>query len=141
MTIQQEIQAGDATVFAGRTASGDENYGIYTGTLTQQECIAGDPGIWQADEDGFVDYDLYNHDAVNLHPGQYTLSFTSSESGDHFFDLIEGHIADLRVLRAYAMVDMEDWWGYEEKIVDPDLGVDDYDDGPNLDEAILLTVI
>ena len=45
------------------------------------------------------------------------------------------------VLRAYAMVDMEDWWGYEEKIVDPDLGVDDYDDGPNLDETILLTVI
>lgn len=138
MTIE-ELAAGAVTIFGARNSSGDENYGVYAGKLTDEDIFALTPEIWPADEEG-IDYDLYMNDTRELQPGDYTMSFTSSESGDHFYDLIEGHVTNGRVLRAYAMVGMEDWWGYDRKIEDPNLGVDDYDDGPNLDETIFLKV-
>lgn len=138
MTIQ-ELPAGIVTIFGARNISGDEYYGVYAGKVTDEEIFALDPDAWPADEEG-VDYDLYMNDTLDLKPGKYTVSFTSSDSGDHFYDLIESHVTDDRILRAYAMVDMEDWWSYDEKITDPNLGVDDYDDSPNLDEAILITI-
>lgn len=138
MTIQ-ELPAGIVTIFGARNISGDEYYEVYAGKISDEEIFALDPEAWPADEEG-VDYDLYMNDTLNLNPGNYTVSFTSSESGDHFYDLIEGHVTDDRILRAYAMVDMEDWWSYDTKITDPNLGVDDYDDSPSLDEAILITI-
>lgn len=139
MTIE-ELAAGTITIFGARNSSGDENYGAYAGKLTDEDIFALTPEIWPADEEG-IDYDLYMNDAIELQPGNYTVSFTSSESGDHFYDIIEGHVTDNRVLRAYAMVDMEDWWSYDRKVKDPNLGVDDYSDSPNLDETIFLKVI
>lgn len=145
MTAVQEFEAGYATIFGARNSGGDEYFGVYPGKMTDEEIFALDPDFWgceeAAAEDLDVDYDLYMNQTVELKPGNYTVSFTSSESGDRFFDLIEGHVTDPRVLRAHAMVDMEDWWGYEEKITDPNLGVDDYDDGPNLKEAVLLQIL
>lgn len=140
MATIQELPAGIVTIFGARNIGGDEYFEVHSGKLSDEEIFELNPDCWPADEEG-IDYDLYMNDKRELKPGNYTVSFTSSESGDRFYDLIEGHVTDDRVLRAYAMVEMEDWWGYEEKITDPNLGVDDYDDGPNLKEAILLTVV
>ncbi|MBC9704819.1 MAG: hypothetical protein H9W81_07565 [Enterococcus sp.] len=139
MTVQN-LPAGTTTIFGARNMGGDENYGVYPGKLTDEEIFALEPDYWPAYDDGFIDYDLYMNATVELTAGDYTASFTSSEAGDHFHDLIEGHVTDERILRAYAMVGSEDWWEYDQKITDPNLGVDDYDYGPNIKETILITV-
>lgn len=145
MTAVQELEAGYATIFGARNSGGDEYFGVFPGKMTDEEIFALDPDFWGCEEaaadDLDVDYALYVNHAAKLQPGDYTVSFTSSESGDRFFDLIEGHVSDPRVLRAYAMAEMEEWWGYEGKISDPNLGVDEYDDGPNLEEAFFLKVL
>lgn len=141
MTRTEELKPGIATIFAGRNMGGDENYGVYSGEVEDEDIFALEPEYWPAYEDGFIDYALYVTDTVVLEPGDYTVSFTSSDSGDYFFDLIEGHVTDPRILRAHAIQDSEDWWSYEGKITDPNLGVDDFEYSPNLDETIFLKVL
>ena len=136
----QEFETGPVTFFAGRNEGGDESYEVHAGKKEDEEIFALNPSQWQADEDGYVDYALYVHETMALAPGEYTVSFTSSDSGDYFYDLIEGHVTDPRILRAYAIQDSEGWWNYDGKVIDPNHGVDDFEYGPNLDEAILIKI-
>lgn len=139
MTKIQELKTGAITIFAGRNMAGGENYDVYSGNLTDEEIFVLSPQHWPADEEG-VDYALYVRETLTLAPGDYTVSFTSSDSGDHFYDLIEGHVTDPRILRAYAIQDSEDWWNYGGKVMDPNYGVDDFEYGPNLNETVFLKV-
>lgn len=103
MTIQK-IPAGPITVTAARSVRPHEYFGTYYGALPgelkMEEVIEWESDYFPADSEYYIDYDLYIHQTVEIQPGDYTLSFTSNDSGDYFYDLIEGHVDDPRAYNA-----------------------------------------
>lgn len=92
----QEIPAGLITITAARGSRGDEYYGVLPGELKMEEVIDWEPDCFPSDSEDYIDYDLHIRQVVEIQPGDYTLSFTSNDSGDYSADLIEGYVVDPR---------------------------------------------
>ena len=95
MTVQ-EIPAGLITITAARGSRGDEYYGVLPGELKMEEVIDWEPDCFPPDSEYYIDYDLHIRQIVEIKPGDYTLAFTSNDSGDYSADLIEGFVVSPR---------------------------------------------